>query len=416
MRILIVSPVYPPEPLISSQTSSQLAKALADSGHSVTVLTTFPNRPMGKLYAGYKRRLWVHDPAFTDYEVFRCFSLISFESGVLSRFLENVSFGLFSGVATLFLGKPDVIYGNTWPIFAQGILAIVCSLRGIPLVMSVQDVYPESLVVQSRVGGRDGWLVKFLRWLDIKNQKKSAALVVISKQFREIYVKDRGIPADRIHLIPNWMDEKKLQVEKKEHTIRRMHAIPEDSFLVVYAGNVGAAAGMETVIRAFGNLIAEENIHLLIAGSGSTLSKCRELAKNIGNPRICFHSPWLEAETSSLLAEASLCILPTRMGQSMVSVPSKLMSYMFVGRPILACVDEKSEIALIIRDAVCGWVIPPDDVDVLAQKILCLSKYAPDELQKFGNRGRDHAHMHMSMAANLPKLVGLIEEISVSRF
>ncbi len=178
----------------------------------------------------------------------------------------------------LFLDKPDVVYANTWPIFAQGLLALVCWLRGIPLILSVQDIYPESLSIQSRIGSARSWLFRLLRWIDLKTKQNSAAIVVISEKFKRIYVRDRRIPAEKVHVIPNWIDEQQVELNPRLNHARGSRHIPEDAFLVVYAGNVSATSGLDTVIKAFQNLTAERHIYLLVAGSGSKLLDWRTLA------------------------------------------------------------------------------------------------------------------------------------------
>ena len=151
MRALIVSPVFPPEPIVSAQTSAQVAAALVASEHEVTVITAFPSRPAGKLYPGYRQTLNRQERSAAGYNIVRCFSTVSAESRMLSRFAENLSFGLTSGWQVLWQKRPDVIYANTWPIFAAGILALIARWRHVPLVISVQDVYPESLIAQGRL-------------------------------------------------------------------------------------------------------------------------------------------------------------------------------------------------------------------------------------------------------------------------
>jgi len=411
MKINIVSPVFPPEPITSARANADLAAQLCRNGHRVRVITTFPNRPAGKLYDGYQRKLWFHDDSFSGYKVLRCFSIFSTRSTMVSRFLENISFGITSGIATLIMGKPDMIYGHTWPIFAQGILALVCRLRGIPFSTRVQDLYPESLLAQGRVADRSAWIYRSLHWLDMKIKRSSAAVIVISEEFRRIHVQDRHIPAEKVHLIPNWIDEDFVQLHPSENHIRKGHGIPEDAFLVVYGGNIGAAAGVETVIRAFQHLAAKPNIYFLVAGEGAMLSDCRNLAQKVNNPRILFHSPWPQSETSGVLCAASMLILPTHGDQSIVSVPSKLMTYMLAGRPVLSCVSEESDIARIIGDAACGWVIPPGNPDEISQKILLLSEQRASQLEILGERGRSYVLQHLTRRANLPKLVHLVESI-----
>ena len=135
MRVLIVSPLFPPEPVVSSQTSAQIAHSLIERGHDVTVITAFPSRPAGKLFPGYSRRLFqrTQESGFT---LIRCFTFLSSKSSMVSRFLENISFGLTSGLSVLTAQKADVIYANTWPIFASGILSAVSRLRHIPMVIN----------------------------------------------------------------------------------------------------------------------------------------------------------------------------------------------------------------------------------------------------------------------------------------
>jgi len=409
MKIDILTCLFSPEAVTSARTSTDLAEELARKGHQVRVIAPYPNRPGGKVFAGYKRMPWMHDKAFQKFQVLRVFSLTSSESGLISRFMENISFGISGALAVLFLPKADVLYGNTWPIFAQGLLALVCRLRGIPLVVTVQDIYPESLSIQSRIQGKQSRLFRLLRWIDQKVKQSSAAVVVISERFRDIYIQDRRVPAEKIHVIPNWIDEGQVELEPRSNHVRRSHDIPEGAFLVVYAGNIGAASGLDAAIRAFQNLHAEQDIYLLVAGSGSKLHEWRNLAQAIRNPRVLFHTPWLESETSGVLAAASLFILPTYGNQALVSVPSKLITYMLAERPVLCCAAEGSELAEMVRDSSCGWVVPAGDAEAITRHIRELSRMHPGDLRTRGINGRNFALQHMTRSALLPRMVAIIE-------
>src|SRR5262252_506116 len=101
MHVLIISCTFPPEPMVSGQTSLQIAEELIRRGQEATVLTVFPNRPTGKLYPGYKRRLVQREKAPEGFELIRCFSFFSSKSRLISRFMENLSFGVIGGGAVL---------------------------------------------------------------------------------------------------------------------------------------------------------------------------------------------------------------------------------------------------------------------------------------------------------------------------
>ena len=151
MRVLLVSCVFPPEPLTSAQTSGEIAEELARRGHEVTVVAPFPSRPAGDPYPGYPRALFRRSRDQKGYDLIRSFSFFSRTSSLPSRFLENISFGISGAVAACRQKKPDIIYSNTWPLVATGIISLIARWRRIPLVISVQDAYPQSLISLSLI-------------------------------------------------------------------------------------------------------------------------------------------------------------------------------------------------------------------------------------------------------------------------
>ena len=227
MRVLVISCVYPPEPVVSAQTSAQIAEMLAHTNHTVTVVTSFPSRPAGKLFPGFSRKLVQRERTESGIEIVRCFSTLSPESRMFSRLLENLSFGLTGGWQALVAKRPQVVYANTWPIVATGLLFLVAKLRRIPVVISVQDVYPEALMTQQRIRD-DGFMVRFLRWIDGVIARNSAHVIVISERFAEIYHDRRRVPPDRLSLVPNWIDSNQIDVNVSGQQFRLRKGIARD--------------------------------------------------------------------------------------------------------------------------------------------------------------------------------------------
>ena len=408
MRVLIASCVYPPEPIVSAQTSAQIAGALREQGHTVRVITNFPNRPAGRLYPGVSRKFAQREVTAEGIEIVRCFTTLSPESTMRSRMVENLTFGLTSGWQVLTGEKPDVIYANSWPIIATGILCLIAWLRHIPVVMSVQDVYPEVLIVQQRTD-ENSRLARLLRWIDGVIARHCAHVIVISERFAEIYRTQRRVLPHRVSLVPNWIDANQIDLSADGNNYRESIGVGAEEFLLVYGGNVGVAAGVEVVIEAMRFLAGRPSVRLVVAGSGSQLAVCRQLAASLPESAVHFHSPWATTETSEVLRSANLLVLPTRREQSLASVPSKLLAYMVSGRPVLASAMAGSDLANLINDAQCGWVVEPDRPDLLAVQIDRISRLSPEELMSRGNKGRDYVLRHLTKETCLQEAVEILE-------
>lgn len=413
MRTVVITCVFPPEPVVSSQTSSQVAEGLRDRGYEVEVLAPFPSRPAGKPYQGYQRRLYKRETKINGVKVLRCISSFSRSSTLLSRFIENISFGISSALALLIMRRPDVLYVNTWPLFATGLIVTIARMRRIPTVLSIQDVYPEVLVAQSRLDP-DGLPKKLLEWLDTLVVERVDEVAVISEEFRDIY-RGRGVSDERLHVIPNWVDEKNVNIDSNGDVFRQKLGIPNDAFLAIYGGNVGAAAGTEILVRAFSRFKSNTNMYLCIAGEGSKLEECQRVAQQLGCDRVLFYSPWPVDETSEVLRAADLLMLPTAGHQSFASVPSKLITYMLAARPIIALAQQESSIAHSIHKAKAGWVIPPDDIDELVKVLVTASEMDINELVEKGKAGRTYALDTMTKASCLPGLLSIIEATGIRR-
>jgi colanic acid biosynthesis glycosyl transferase WcaI len=414
MRVVIVSPVFPPEPVVSSRTSWQIAEALAAQGHAVTVITAFPNRPAGRLFPGYSRRPFRRETLPSGVAVIRCLASLSRRSRMTSRLAENVSFGVTSALALAAAPRPDVVYAITWPIFALALVTLVARARGVPLVSSIQDVYPESLVAQGRLAPTSR-IVRWLRRLDGAIIRRSRAVILISETFRRLYARERGVPDDRLEIIPNWAEQTNVVPDTRAgEAFRGRLGVPAGATLAVYGGNVGEAAGVEMLIDAAQQLAAPD-LYLLVAGEGSSLSACQARAARAGPSRVLFHHPWPASETSAVLSAADVLLLPTRGRQSLVSVPSKLLAYMLVGKPILATALPESDLARLMRLAGCGWCVEPDRPELLADGLRRVVALDDDGRRRLGAAGRTFVLTHLAADVCVPRVLELLARCAAGR-
>jgi glycosyltransferase involved in cell wall biosynthesis len=408
MNVVVLTSIFKPEPVVGAQTALSIAKELASRGHKVTVVTSFPSRPAGKLYPGYRRRLYQKEREPSGFEIVRCFSVPSPKSTLPSRFIENISFGLTAAIYLLFIPKVDVVYSNTWFIFATGLMSLTVRLRRIPYVIQVTDLYPESLVSQARL--KFGSLVyRFLRRIDQWISAGASAVFVLTQYFAKTYIEDRKISASKIAVIPAWVEGDLDGADPEKSTaIRRQFGIGKSSFLAAFGGNIGVAAGVDTLLKTAALV---PDIYIIIAGEGSELCRCKALASQTAPNHISFYSPWPKEYTMALYQAADVLVLPTHGAQSVASIPSKLIRYMLSGRAVIAASLPGTELECVVKASGCGWVIPPDDPWALAEALFAAKRLSIEELDRYGNHGREYAIKNFTEEVNLSKVVSILEGI-----
>ena len=171
----------------------------------------------------------------------------------------------------------------------------------------------------------------------------------------------------------------------------------------MYLGNIGPVAGIDTLIDAFASAKLK-NSRLIIAGSGSKKESLEKKSKNIKDVSIEFW-PVPSGKVPEIQYLADVLLLPIKKGASLSSVPSKLPSYMFSKKPIIASVDTDSDTANYVREAKCGYVIAPEDIDQLSKSMTEMFNLTEEERNQFGENGFLFAREKLSKTANLQKII-----------
>lgn len=390
--ILLVSSVFPPEPVVSAQISNDLATSLSDFSE-VVVICPKPTRPAGAIY-------------YTEDERNRLFKKIVLKSFVhagssfVGRMIESISFGLAS---KKFIEEHKIeisaVYANTWPLFAQLSAVKVCRKYDIPLVIHIQDIYPESLTDKL---GHLGFLVKLLLLpIDRFVLRNSMAVIAIGQKMAEFLSSTRGINMDKIAVIYNWQDETRY-MSIIDNSLKKR------KFTFMYLGSLSPSANIEAVIDAFGKSELE-NSKLIIAGNGNSKDSCMRSASKYHWLDIEFIDAPFE-ETPELMTMADVMVLPLRKGVGRYSIPSKLAGYMLSSKPVLAFIDTGSDTADIIKNAGCGWIIPAGNEKMLTTKMKEIRTLPTEELLSLGESGRSYALAHLSKNVNLEKLSAIVSK------
>ena len=394
--ILIISAVFPPEPIVSAKLSMDLFMALKVKGLEVKVLHPTPSRPYGFRPKFLSIGLIGSDEKTTD-------SYVCPQSSLIGRIRESWSFGnACERYIKEHQSEIKCIYANAWPMFSQKAIVKIAKKCGIHCVIHVQDVYPESLA--NKMPGRLGKLIQYLILpMDKYILRNCTKVVAISEKMKNYLAETRNICLDNISVVVNWQDEKDFIDYQQQNVTENT----DQPFTFMYMGNIGPVAGVDLLIDAF-EYAQLDGARLVIAGSGSM--KKSMMAKASGCKEIEF---WEvpNGKVPEIQAQADVMMLPIKKGAASSSIPSKLPAYMFSAKPIIGCMDEDSDTAIAIKEAGCGWVIEPENAEKLAEsmkKVAALDKYC---LKEKSEKAQAYGLVHFSKKENLGKLVKVIEDI-----
>lgn len=395
--ILLVSAVFPPEPVVSATIAHDLAVTLSDDA-TVRVLRPKPTRPYGFSF----------DCLRMEYKQFEHVILPSYtcaRSGLFGRMRESYSFGRY--VARYIREHRDkigVVYLMAWPLLAQYLIVRAAKQCALPSIVHVQDIYPESLSTKVPVFCK--FIHKCLLPLDIYILKNATRVIAVSENMKLNFIQTRGIPEEKIALIQNWQDEAdfiKFHYQKKNLLCGQASDRP---FTFMYLGNIGPVAGVDFLIKSFAQANLSE-ARLVIAGAGSMKEECQRIAEGYKDTPILFWDV-PAGKVPEVQDRADVMLLPVKRGAAMSSIPSKLVAYLYSKKPVIACVDQHSDSAKAIEQARCGWVVPPEEMGELVSVFRLVADLKKAELEGKGMNGYHYATNNFSKKHNLKKIVEMI--------
>jgi colanic acid biosynthesis glycosyl transferase WcaI len=383
MRILLLSQFCTPEPIFKSV---PFAAELRRRGHEVRILTGFPNYPGGKVYSGYRMRLWQREE-LDGVPILRVPLFPSHGRSIVGRLLNYVSFAAVSLLPLLLGWKPDVVY--VYNLVTLGVSARLNRLlRGVPYIMDVQDLWPDS-VLQSGMGLF--WMSAPLKWLCQQAYQGAIRVVTLSPGMANEQIR-RGVHPDKTQCIYNWCDERAIASPDGIQTVPGF----EGRFNILYAGNLGTAQGLEAVVDAAA-LVAKSNprIQFVFMGQGVCSDRLRKQAQEIAPNNTLFLDARPQSEAAGIMKQADVLLLhlaPKPLFE--ITIPSKCQTYLALGVPVLAAVG--GDAAELIDRSGGGWGCKPGHPSELAKIALKFSSMDEETLQAMGEAGRSFYRNELS--------------------
>ncbi len=381
MRILILHMRYAPDATGTGPLVTDLAQDLAGEGHEVCVVTSIPHYGRARVADGY-RRGWLDRQRESGVDVWRTWSPAPAPDSRVGRALDYLVYFFLSTVAGWMSGRADVILCVAPPITVAVSGWILSRMRHVPMVFNVQDIWPDGLIQMGRLRSRP--VIALFRGLERFAYRAADRITVVSEGMWEALV-GRGVPEAKIEVISNWVDLASFPKVPRSQSLAAEMGL-EDKFVVLFAGNLGYAACLDSIVAAALLLSDQPRIAFLLVGEGSARGEAEHQASEAHLPNLTFVTTQPKARLAHVYASADIGLVTLRRGMGRLSVPSKAYAIMAARRPILAAVPEDSEIRRLVEQAQCGQSIEPEDPEALAEAIRKLAQ-AEGRLRDWG----DHA-------------------------
>jgi len=280
---------------------------------------------------------------------------------------------------------------------------------GCKTIYNLQDIFPDSLI-NAGLTHRGSLAWRIGRTIENKTYKYADKIIVISEGFKK-NIMEKGVPEEKIELIPNWVDEAAITpIKREDNPLFDRLKLDRACFYVVYSGNIGKSQNIEMLLKVAELLIDEKDIRFVVIGNGVCRDELFEKSqkRNLDNIRLIDFLPYNDISYVFGLGDVGLVMSKAGIGGS--SVPSKAWSIMCAERPILASFDHGSELESVIKKAECGVCVSPDDATALASEIL-LMRDDPERCKSYGSNGRKYVLENLTKERGCSKLVQLIESI-----
>lgn len=407
MRILYLSQYFLPEVGATQTRAYEMACGLVQAGHQVTMIVEVPNHPSGIIPPEYRGKLYERTN-LDGIEVIRVWVKTSPVKNFRSRMAFYLSYMLMAILAGLWLarGRYDVLYATSPPLFVGGAALIISALRRLPFIFELRDLWPESAIALGEL--RNPRAIRWATWLEETCYRHAQRIVVTTQEMVD-YLTQRGIPTDKITVIRNGANTDLFQFDPLARQEFREELGLADKFVVIYAGLLGIAQGLEASLEAAGQLASlNTSVHFLYIGDGPVKTELQQRSRELGLTNVTFLSAQPRETIPGYLSAADVALIPLTQKRLLGALPSKMFDAMACQRPIL--LSAEGEACQVLQQAQAGLIVPPEDPIALTEAVLWLQSH-PEQNIQFGQNGRQAVLNHYSRQAQACQLAQLLLKV-----
>lgn len=406
MHVLYFVQYFPPEKTSGSYLVTDLVKGMMDKGWSVDIYTPTPTRNVEpdkiSYYKKHRIERWNEKCTVTIHRI----PLYQEKASTWQRFIRYFLFTLeclWIGLIT----PADAVFCGSGPPTQGLMLGLLHKLTKKRIVYNLQDAFPDSLVTTGiTTEGSAIWKVG--SWLERFTYNNVDAIITISNSMKEKMIEKVKKP-EIVSMVYNWTDDSVYHVERAENDLFDRYGINRTHFIVTYAGNVGKAQGIITLLKTAECLQQKKNIEFVIFGAGSELEECKEFADEHDLKNVRFLPLLGKDEISKVYSLGDASVVMCKKGVGASGMPSKVWSIVSAETLLIVSFDRDSELYELVKKNDCGLTTEAEQYDVLAQEIIKASKNKEQRDLMISNALRLQCNI-VSKQASIRKYLSCIAE------
>ena len=377
-KILFLTDNFPPEVNAPATRTYEHAIEWQNAGHEVTIITSFPNYPKGKLFDGYKQHLWKSDDDF-PFRVIRVWTIMFPNSGFIKRVIDQFSYAIMAFIVGLFI-KTDVIVATSPQFFTAVAGRWLSFFTRKAWIMEIRDLWPETIAA---VGAMNkGRIYRALERLELRLYQSASKLIVVTDTFKK-KISARGIVPEKISVHKNGVILDKFKPRPKDVELLRLLPELEGKFVFAYIGTHGMTHGLDFVLKAIKQLeYTNPEIQFLFIGEGAEKQKLLELSDELELSNITFHPLVSKDVVSRYLSLMDVSLVNLKKSDTFKTViPSKIFEAAALQKPILLGLEgETKEIIQSYNAGLCFE--PENESEFIEQCKFFLDNQRYQEFQK----------------------------------
>lgn len=403
MRILLINQAFvsPDEP--GHTRHFEMARFLQSRGHELVIVASDLNYQTGQRTVA--RRGIFAEQNFDGVRVLRSYIYPALHRSYVWRIVSFFSF-MFSSVWTALQVKDvDLVMGTTPPIFQSVSAWFVAWMRRLPFLLEVRDLWPEFGVSMGVL--KNPLVIALARWLEMFLYARATHILVNSPAYKE-YMIGKGVPENKVTYIPYGTDVDMFNPGVDGSSIRVEMGL-QDKFVVLYAGALGQANDIDTILRAAEKLKNEDKIRFVLFGDGKERKRLGAEAERMKLSNVIFAGVRAKKEMPQVVACADVCLAILQdIPMFRTTYPNKVFDYMAAGRATVLVIDGVSR--GLIESSNGGVYVQPGDDIMLAEKILELSKDRK-RVQGMGQSAREYLVEHLDRRDKLNETLELLKRL-----